>query len=87
MDPQLRDVVERLAGKISDGQPGSMLQFRQAVVTALATTPARVSITLAGSATVIPNIRYLASYTAAVNDTVWLLQNGPDLIVMGKLAA
>lgn len=45
----------------------------------------RVSIQLSGASTAITGIRYLASYTPAVNDVVVCLTNSTDIIVLGKL--
>jgi len=34
----------------------------------------------------VPDVRYLDSYTPTVYDLVWMLVQGGDILVMGKLA-
>lgn len=78
----LADNVALLAKQLA-----AVLVLRQAVVAShTAGPPASVGITLGGSSTVVTGVRYLASYTPADGDTVWVLRNGGDLLVLGKLA-
>lgn len=50
------------------------------VVSAQATT---VTITIGAGTTNVSGVAYLRGYVPAAGDTVWLLQNGPDLLVLG----
>lgn len=60
------------------------VQIRQAVVTAV--TAPTVTIQFAGEAA-IEGVRRFTFYSApAVNDNVWVVQNGADLFVLGTLA-
>jgi hypothetical protein len=45
-----------------------------------------VTVTVAGSSTTIPGVKYLSTYTPVVNDTVVMLTDGIDLLVLGKTA-
>lgn len=49
------------------------------------TSPKSVSMTLSGSDVVLTNIRYIHSYSPSVGDTVLVLSNHADLIVLGDL--
>jgi hypothetical protein len=62
------------------------MNLKFGVVSAVTTSPNRVSITISGSATVITGIRYLASYSPTVSDVIVCLVNKGDIIVLGKLA-
>lgn len=75
-----------LAAILATDDPRTRLRLRQGVVTATATVPNRVTITIGGSPDTVSGVRYLASYSPTVTDTVWLIQNGTDLLVLGKLA-
>jgi hypothetical protein len=59
--------------------------IRYGVVSAVTTSPNRVSVKVSGSTTPITGIRYLASYTPTTLDVVVCLLNENDLIVLGKL--
>lgn len=73
-----------LARRLLPERPKRPLSRHQGVVQAVAATT--VSLTLDGGSTVLSGVRYLASYTPAVNDTVEVLVDGTDLFVLGKLA-
>lgn len=75
-----------LAAILAPDDPRKRLRLRQGVVTATATVPNRVTLTIGGSTDTVTDVRYLASYSPTIADTVWLLQNGTDLLVLGKLA-
>lgn len=45
-----------------------------------------ITITVGGSSTAITGVRYLASYTPAVNDIVAIVQLDGTLFVLGELA-
>lgn len=57
--------------------------LRQGVVSAVGA--GIVSVQLAGSPYAVGNVRYLDSYEPVVGDVVWMLKNGPDLLVLGAL--
>lgn len=80
--PVIRNFVEAY---IQD-KPQST-RMRQAVVTGISgAVPGALSIRLGGSDISIPHVRKLSSYVATVDDTVWVAQTGPDLLVVGKVA-
>jgi len=60
------------------------LQLRKGQVTAIAAPT--VTVTLGGSSTAIAGVSHLASYSPTVNDIVFVLVDGPSLLVLGKLA-
>ena len=62
------------------------LRLRQGRVVAINTTPNSVDVQIAGDTNTLPKVRYLASYTPTSSDTIWLLANGSDLLVIGKQA-
>lgn len=58
-----------------------------AVVTATTTaTPNTISIQILGDSTVLTGIKYDASYTAAVGNTVYGFKYGNDIVIQGKLS-
>lgn len=62
--------------------PGPLkLSLRQAVV--VSAQAATLTITLGGGTTSIAGVAYLRGYVPVAGDTVWVLQNGPDLLVLG----
>jgi hypothetical protein len=67
-------------------EPSSGLRLRQAYVTASNNSPKSVDIQIAGDANILPGVKYLKSYNPTVGDTVWLLTNGSDLILIGLQA-
>ena len=76
----------RLASTLATRKP-ERFALRQGVVNAVVTGPPKtVTVTLSGGSTQLTGLRYLAAYTPAVNDVVWLAQNGTDLFVLGVLA-
>lgn len=63
------------------------LRLRQGKVVGINTSPNNsVDVQIAGDTNTLPRVRYLASYTPTSNDTIWLLANGSDLLVIGKQA-
>ena len=60
------------------------VQMRQAVVTAI--TSPTVIIQLSGDPVDIPGVHRLASYSPTVNDIVWVIKSGGDLLIIGKQA-
>lgn len=67
------------------GQPADSASLRQAVVTA-APTAGTAQIRMAGSTTDISGVKILAPATVANGDTVWVLQQGYVLMVIGAIA-
>jgi hypothetical protein len=72
------DVVAKIVDQ------NSRLNLIQGVVTALGNYS--VSVQLRGDTTILTGIKYLDSYVPNVNDTVFLIVNKGDLLVIGKLA-
>ena len=61
------------------------LYLRYGVVSAVTTSPSRVSVKISGATTAVTGIRYLSTYTPLVNDVVLLLINDNDVVALGKL--
>ena len=81
----LRDAAQVISGKSTARDPNSNdLTVRVGVVTAVGA--GTVSIKLGGDSTVIPNVRYLASYVPTVNDVVQVVVNGTALLIIGSVA-
>jgi hypothetical protein len=86
MTDGLRELADLLLA--TPGEPAAGLQFRQGVVTALAAgPPPTVTVRIGKAATAVPSIRYHSAYIPAVNDVVFLIQNGPDVLCLGTLAS
>ncbi len=49
-------------------------------------TPPTVTVTLSGSTTTIPGVRYLDSYAPVVNDVVIFLKQTSDVLIIGQIA-
>lgn len=49
-------------------------------------TPPTVTVTLSGSTTTIPGVRYLDSYAPVVGDTVIFLKQTSDVLIIGQIA-
>ena len=62
------------------------LRLRQAKVVTVSVSPNSVGVQIAGGANTLPSVKYLNSYSPTVNDTVWLISFGADLLVIGKQA-
>jgi len=62
------------------------LRLRQGKVIAVNVTPNSVDVQIAGDTNTLPSVKYLDSYSPTTNDTIWLLANGSDLLVIGKQA-
>lgn len=73
------DVVAKIVDQ------NSRLNLIQGTVTALGNYS--VSVQLRGDTTILTGIKYLGSYVPNVNDTVFLIVNKGDLLVLGKLAS
>jgi hypothetical protein len=64
------------------------LTRRQAQVVGLHTTavPHTVDLLVGGSDQVVPDVCYLDPYAPTIGDSVWVMVDGTDWIVLGKLA-
>lgn len=62
-------------------------ELRQGQVTAVDSVNQRVSITLGGGTQVITGVVHLDAYLPTVNDTCYVLVNGPDLLVLDRHSA
>lgn len=65
-------------------QPGQSMRMRSGVV--VSDEVGTVTITVAGSTVEIPGIRHLDSYAPTAGDTVFMLTDGFDILILGKLA-
>lgn len=82
---QVADSIVRAAAKPTPSNP--TLRMVWASVVSIQTTPHNsLTIKVQGASTTTAGIRYDASYSPTVGDTVWGLWNGADLVVLGKLA-
>lgn len=64
----------------------SALEWRQGVVTAITGTGLTCSVLVGGATTPLTNVRYFAACGPVVGQTVWLLRDGPDWLVVGPVA-
>lgn len=78
----VRGLAKRVAPNRSNRR--SIVTRHQGVVTAV--TSPTVTVRIDGATTTIPNVKRLASYTPSVNDTVEVLIDDTDIIILGKLA-
>ena len=62
------------------------LRLRQAKVITVNVAPNSVDVRIAGGANTLPSVKYLDSYSPTVDDTIWLISFGADLLVIGKQA-
>ncbi len=62
------------------------LRLRQGKVVTVNVSPNSVGVQIAGGANTLPSVKYLNSYSPTVNDTVWLISFGADMLVIGKQA-
>lgn len=81
-NPIVQDLVTVLRGGVFDDP--NQLKLRQGVVAAVNASSVDVTI---GASTTVPGVRFLDSYAPVAGDTVWLLRNGPDALVIGAVAA
>jgi hypothetical protein len=78
-DQVLRSLVKEVTGAQPAGQD---LRLRQGVVTAIAADSA--TVILGSSAKELAGIKCLVMPT--VGATIWALQNGPDILILGPQA-
>lgn len=74
--------LQRIVGDFKESPATLRLRFGSVSASAVGS----VSVTVAGSSTVVAGVKYLSSYTPVVNDTVVMLTDGIDLLVLGKTA-
>lgn len=74
--------ARELARLLLETDPTSNVKLIQGVVAS--TQSGTITVTIEGSD--VPGIHYLDSYTPAATDTVWMLKNGPDYLVIGAQA-
>lgn len=79
----LSSPVLAVARQIARQNGGSGARLRQGVVTAVG--QGTVDVLLNGASSSVPQAKYLSGYVPVVGDTVWCIQNGPDLLVLGDL--
>ena len=75
-----------LVGQIKGTDTSPTLRLRQAYVVASHNSPKRVDIQIAGDTNTLPSVKYLHSYAPQVGDTVFILTNGADILVLGDIA-
>lgn len=74
--------LRRIAAELAPRQ--SSMRLRSGVVVSDET--GTVTITVGGSTVEIPGIKHLASYSPTPGDTVYMLTDGFDVLILGKLA-
>lgn len=79
----MRDLARMLAPA---GQGDDSARLRQGVVASVQAGPPRTLTVTVGGSVEVAGVRYLASYSPQPGDTVWLVQQGPVLVVLGDLA-
>ena len=62
------------------------LRLRQGYVTNYNSSTKTIDVQIAGDTNVLPDVKYLHSYSPQTGDTVWLLSNGADLLCIGNQA-
>lgn len=80
---QIRDLAAQLVSMATPSQPALNLSQGIVVDTNLGGTPPTVSITLSGSATQIDSVRFMSGYTPTVGDTVQVLKQDSNVLIMG----
>ena len=75
-----------LVNQIKGDTSTPVLRLRQGKVVTVNVSPNSVGVQIAGGANTLPSVKYLSSYSPTVNDTVWLISFGADLLVIGKQA-
>lgn len=81
-------VARRLASHLQRDDPGVVPRLRLGTVQAInSTDPPTLDVLLNGAPVAVPRARYMSGYVPLMNDNVWCLQNGSDLLVLGDLQA
>ena len=81
-----RDNLKRVANEVGNPRYKKEMLWTHGKVTAIKTNPNRIDVRLNHSGEVEPDIRYMDSYSPVVDDRVWLLTLGADMIALGRLA-
>lgn len=74
--------LQRIVGDFRPEPSPIRLRFGEVVSVQSGT----ITVTVAGSSTEISGVRYLDSYTPSGSDTVAMLTDGLDLLVLGAVA-
>lgn len=77
---QTRDTAAAIRGEAS--KPGALLRI--GVVDSVQTST--VTIKLGGDTTTIAGVKYLACYSPVAGDTVCILENGHDLLILDRIS-
>lgn len=89
-DAALNDQIRALAAEISkqsliDFDPAT-IRKAEVITDAATANPPTVSVQISGDTTVtIDGVRYLDSYSPVVGDTVLVIKQGTDLVVLGQI--
>lgn len=77
---EMREIADALMGPAASAG----LRLRKGVVSAV--TGTTVSVKIGGDADAVDAVSCLVSYTPrAVNDVVQIIQNGPALLILGRI--
>lgn len=79
-----RDLAQRLLRQTAG--PGGGVRIRQATVMSVSLAGPTLGIQFAGSSATILGVARLADYAAFAGDTVAVLQQGADLLVLGRVS-
>lgn len=79
-------VARVITGKSDQAVTAPPAELRQGIITAVDAPNARVDVQIGGNSAVIPGVAHLSNYLPAVNDTCWVMVNGPDLVVLDRTA-
>lgn len=83
--PAYEKILEQMVSREQEIDRGlHSPQWRQATVVAISNAEPSVSIYLGGDTdTQIDGVKFLHTYRPRVNDQVWIMQNGSDLVIVG----
>lgn len=76
--------VSDLADVLFEMADTPAVRLRKATVQAVAAP--KVTLRIGGSTTDVAGVRYLSSYAPTVGDVVFVLVDGPALLILGRLA-
>lgn len=74
--------LQRIVGDFSPSQTPVRLRFGQVQTVG----SGDLTITVGGASVQVAGVRHLSSYSASAGDTVVLLTDGLDVIVLGKVS-
>ena len=78
-------ILDDLADAIENSGPAPKFRRRMGTVSAI-NTNYTINVTVAGSTTVLSNVKYFAHYAPKVGSQVWLDTDGRDWIAVGAIA-